>query len=190
MVLRLKGNKEKKDHKINPIFAQIIFEMALLNQMIAELKHEAANTHKILERVPEDQWDWKPHEKSFTLGKLACHVAELPGWVNHIVTGSSFDIVQDRFERLTVRTKKELLEAAEKNIQQAVAALEKVKDEDLNTVWTFKRGGVTVFELPRKVALRNMVLSHIVHHRGQLSVYLRLLNVPLPGMYGPSADEK
>lgn len=164
--------------------------MAIHTDIINELKHEAANTVRILNNVPEDKWDWKPHEKSFSLGRLACHIAELPGWTNHILSGSSFDIVHDHFDRLAVTTKKELLAAAEQRAQQAVNALEKVKDGDLDSSWTFKRGGATVFELPKKAAIRNMVLNHIIHHRGQLSVYLRLLDVSVPGMYGPSADER
>lgn len=164
--------------------------MALHTAFVNELRHEAANTRKILERIPEDQWNWKPHDKSSTLGKLACHIAELPRWADQIVSKPEFDIVKDHFDRVSVTSKSELIATFDAIIKQTTAILENTKDEEFSSGWTFKRGGVTAFELPRTLAIRNMVLNHIVHHRGQLSVYLRLLNVPVPGMYGPSADEK
>lgn len=164
--------------------------MALHSVYINELRYEASNTRKMLETIPDDQWNWKPHEKSSALGNLACHIVELPQWAEHIVTKSGFDFMSDHFDRLSVGSKKELIAAHDEIINKTIVVLEKISDDDFNQNWTFAKGGTTVFELPRKAALRNMVLNHIVHHRGQLSVYLRLLNVPIPGMYGPSADER
>lgn len=158
--------------------------------LIGELKHEASNTRKILARIPEDQLNWKPHEKSMSLERLACHVAELPQWINYMMASTEFDFTRDTFDRVKVASKGEIITAFEDIMQQAIALLEKATDEDLNIKWTLSRDEIKVFELPRKVAVRNMVMNHIIHHRGQLSVYLRLLNVQVPGMYGPSADEK
>ena len=158
--------------------------------LIGELKYEASNTRKILARIPEEQFNWKPHEKSMSLARLACHIAELPQWIAHIMTGTEFNFATDSFNRINVSSRDELIAIFELTIQRAIEYLEKATDDELNTSWTLRRAEIMRFELPRKVAIRNMVMNHIVHHRGQLSVYLRLLNVPVPGMYGPSADEK
>ncbi len=166
------------------------FAMGIHAELIAELKHEASNTRKMLERIPEDRLNWKPHEKSTPQGRLACHIAELPRWINYMMMNTEFDFARDTFDRVRVASKDEITAAFEDIIQQAVAVLEKATDEDLNIKWTLRRGEIKGLELPRKAAVRNMVINHIIHHRGQLSVYLRLLDVPVPGMYGPSADEK
>lgn len=164
--------------------------MSAHTEFIDELKYEASHTRKMLARIPEDKFDWKPHDKSTSLGRLAAHVAELPRWIKYIMANTEFDFLKDTFDRVRASSKDEILPDFENIIQQAVALLEKASDEQLNITWTLNRGGIKVYELPRKVAIRNMVMNHIIHHRGQLSVYLRLLNVPVPGMYGPSADEK
>lgn len=164
--------------------------MSLNNAMAAELKHEASNTRKILSRVPEEHFDWKPHEKSMTLGKLACHVAELTQWAALIINVPEFDFLKPGLNRCNAANQKELLENFEHNLEQALAVLQNTSEEVLNENWILRRGDVVVVNLPKKVAIRSMVMNHIVHHRGQLSVYLRLLNIPVPGMYGPSADER
>lgn len=163
--------------------------MSMHTALIGELKHEASNTRKILARIPEEQFSWKPHEKSMSLVRLACHIAELPQWIDHIMTGTEFNFATDVFNRINVSSRDELIEIFELTIQRAVEFLEKAS-EQLNIRWTLRRAELTRFELPRKVAIRNFVMNHIIHHRGQLSVYLRLLNVPVPGLYGPSADER
>jgi uncharacterized damage-inducible protein DinB len=155
-----------------------------------ELKHEAAGTRKLLSRIPEDKLDWKPHDKSMTLGRLACHVAELPQWVKIILEQDAFNMVPGAFNRLKASTKEELLQQFDERIQEAADILSATDDERFLTKWSFAKNGVTVRELPRKIAVRQMVMNHIVHHRAQLTVYLRLLNVPVPGLYGPSADEQ
>jgi uncharacterized damage-inducible protein DinB len=164
--------------------------MSINTSFIGELKHEASLTKKILERVPLDNKEWKPHEKSMTIGRLATHMAENMRWVAFISGSDVFDLSAAMVPPHTASTKEELLEIFQGHYDRAMSALEKVTDEDMNTLWTFTKGGQTVMQMPRKVAIRNMAFNHMVHHRGQLSVYLRLLDVPVPGMYGPSADEK
>ncbi|HEX5026713.1 MAG TPA: DinB family protein [Agriterribacter sp.] len=164
--------------------------MAIITSLIGELKHEASNTRKILLCVPDEMFDWKPHEKSMSLSQLANHIAELPRWIHYMMTGTGFNFVQEPFKRLKATSKSELIEGFDAIIREAVELLEKANDEELAVQWKLSRGEVVIFELPRKVAIRNLVMNHIIHHRGQLSVYLRLLNVPVPGLYGPSADER
>ena len=162
--------------------------MSLKNGLIAELKHEAALTKKMLERVPMEKADWKPHEKSMSLGKLAVHVAEIPHWISDIIHIDEFDFLQ-HFKPSKATTTEELLQVAQEKTDAASADLEKMTEEDFNKIWVVKSGEQVYFTLPKPVALRGWAFSHLYHHRGQLSVYLRLLDVPVPGMYGPTADE-
>lgn len=164
--------------------------MPLNATFIGELKHESSNTRKMLARVPEDKFDWKPHEKSMTLGRLSCHVAEITQWVDYIINDAEFDFATKAFNRRKAASNKELMGIFEDNLTKALSLLESSSDEVLNTSWIMRRGEFISFNLPRKAAIRNIVMNHILHHRGQLSVYLRLLNVAVPGMYGPSADER
>jgi uncharacterized damage-inducible protein DinB len=157
--------------------------------LINELKHEGAQTRKMLERIPFDKFNWKPHEKSKELGKLAIHVAEIPGWVSRSLSTSEFDMATMKRQTPELQSKEDLLKLLDDSIQNAVNDLENANDADMGVMWTFKRGDHVIFTLPRVAVIRSMALSHLVHHRGQLSVYLRLLDVPVPGMYGPSADE-
>ncbi len=145
---------------------------------------------RLLDRVPDEQHAWKPHAKSMTLGRLAEHVAELPIWITRIVTRDGFDLATPRPEGYrTPATRAELLAFFDRNVADARAALAGRKDPELLAPWTLERGGAAMFTLPRAGALRSIALNHLVHHRGQLSVYLRLQDVPVPSMYGPSADE-
>ncbi|MFT3704421.1 MAG: DinB family protein [Agriterribacter sp.] len=164
--------------------------MPLNTGFIGELKHEANNTRKILSRIPEASFAWRPHEKSMTLERLACHVAELPQWVAHIINSGEFDFAKQVFNRRTASSSAALMDIFETCMNDAIALLETVSDEQLNEQWMMRRGEVIAYTLTKKIALRNLVMNHIIHHRGQLSVYLRLLNVPVPGLYGPSADER
>ena len=164
--------------------------MGINTGLIGELTYEASNTRKMLERLPEDKLGWKPHEKSKSLGQLAAHVAEIPRWITHLMNKNEFDMGRDAFDRVKFSSKDEIISGFEQILEQAVEVLQKCADEEWKVNWTFKRGEYKIFELPREAAIRNLVMNHLVHHRGQLSVYLRLLNVPVPGMYGPSADEK
>ena len=165
--------------------------MAMNTGLIMELKHEAANTRKMLERVPYEKATWKPHEKSHSLASLAAHIARLPVWVERIVTKDEFDVAApNAFPKVqTPMTSKEMLEIFDTNIAAATKHLENLTDELYMKPWVFRRGEQVFMNLPKAAAIRNMAFNHVYHHRGQLSVYLRLLNVPIPGMYGPSADE-
>jgi uncharacterized damage-inducible protein DinB len=164
--------------------------MAYKDALIAELKYESDSTKKILERVPIEKADWKPHEKSFTLGRLATHVAEIPHWTSRIITIDDWDFLARGFSAQVAQTHDELMQIFSDKLGQAIADLNSMKDEDFEKIWIVRRGDQMRRELPKKIAIRNWGFNHLIHHRGQLSVYLRLLNVPVPGMYGPSADEK
>ena len=162
--------------------------MALVDALLPEFDHEMATTRKLLERVPEARLDWKPHERSFTLGQLAQHVATLPMWGVMTLTQSEIDIGGDpRAE--PIHTTAGLLALFDANAGNARAALAGRSDAELIVPWTLKRDGATIFSMPKAAVWRSFVMSHLIHHRGQLSVYLRMQDVPLPSMYGPSADE-
>ena len=163
--------------------------MSMNTALLGELKHEAANTRKMLERVPMDKLEWQPHEKSMKLGRLAKHVAELTFWFGRVLNTDEFDFATAVFDRTPKESTEVILKLFDENLAAAIQVLENATDENLNTVWTCKRGGQLMFQLPKKVALRSFGYNHIYHHRGQLSVYLRLLGLAVPGMYGPSADE-
>jgi uncharacterized damage-inducible protein DinB len=165
--------------------------MAIKDAFIAELKHESGLTKKMLEKVPMDQKDWKPHEKSMSMGRLATHVAEIPHWASDIVHIDEFDFAKDyKFQGLTAATKEELLSIFQTNLDKAIADLSSMSDEAFDKIWTVKNSAQIMFQTPKKIAVRGWCFSHLIHHRGQLSVFLRLLQVPVPGMYGPSADER
>ena len=162
--------------------------MAIADALVPEFDHEMTTTRKLLERVPEDKFDWKPHTKSFSLGALAAHLANLPVWGSETLNKSEFD-VGGSAPAGVVPSKAELLANFDKNVAATRAALTGKTDAELMGMWSLKRGGHTIFSMPKAAVWRSFVLNHLVHHRGQLSVYLRLLDVPVPSMYGPSADE-
>jgi uncharacterized damage-inducible protein DinB len=162
--------------------------MPLVDALLPEFDHEMTTTRKVLERVPEDRFNWKPHAKSFSVGELATHVANLPTWGTETLTKSEIDLAGG--QRLAaLASKAELIAAFDKNVAATRAALTGKTDAELLAIWSLKRGGKTIFSMPKTAVLRSFVLSHLIHHRGQLSVYLRLLDVPVPSIYGPSADE-
>ena len=163
--------------------------MTISEMLLPEFDQEMASTRKILDCVPEDKLAWKPHAKSMSLGRLAGHVAELPDWGCYVINQERLDLTPD-MKPFIAATKVELMETLDKNVAAVRQAIAGATDEHFGKVWTLAAGGHTIFALPRAVALRNMVMSHMIHHRGQLSVYLRLLDVAIPGMYGPSADER
>lgn len=163
----------------------------MLNQaLIPEFKHEATSTRKILERVPFDKADWKPHEKSYTLARLAGHVAEILQWATATLTTDGLDFAKGQYKPFFPASKEDVLTLFEKNYEEALSHLEKATDETLRGNWTLQHGDHVIFTLPRIATMRSFVMNHLIHHRGQLSVYLRMLDVPVPGMYGPSADER
>ncbi len=166
--------------------------MTISEMLLPEFEQEMANTRKLLERVPEDKFAWKPHEKSMALGRLASHVAELPGWAVNTVKLDALDLTpgaDGKFQPYLAGSRKELLEFFDKNASEARQAIAGASDEHLLKIWSLQFGGKTVLSMPRAAVLRGVVMNHLIHHRAQLGVYLRLHNVPIPGMYGPSADE-
>lgn len=167
--------------------------MALRDSILPEFDHEMAVTRKTLERVPEDRPDWKPHEKSMTMGRLAGHVAELPGFVTIALQQDSFDVRPapgaPQRQPLVMSSRQQLLEAFDKNVAGLRSSLSNASDETLLKSWSLLNGDKTIFTAPRIGVVRAFCLNHIIHHRAQLGVYLRLNNVPVPSVYGPSADE-
>jgi uncharacterized damage-inducible protein DinB len=159
--------------------------------LLAELEREAVGTRRALERVPEGQEDWKPHEKSMPLGYLAGLVATMPGWIAAMIELDELDVTAaGEYKTRSLGTRRELLEAFDKAVGKARAALAATTDEHLMTSWKMLAGGHVVSEQPRYVAIRDGALNHLAHHRGQLTVYLRLNDAPVPALYGPTADEK
>jgi len=163
--------------------------MSVKDVFIADIKHESAQTKRMLEKVPMDKSDWKPHDKSMSLIRLAVHTAVNLGWASRIIHMDDFDFKTYSFPVNNITTSEELVALLQKRTDEAVADLEKMSDDDLSKIWTVRNGDQVYYQLPKKVAIRNWALNHMIHHRGQLSVYLRLLDVAVPGMYGPSADE-
>ena len=162
--------------------------MGLINPMLAEFSQEMATTRKMLEILPEKQLGWKPHPKSMSWGRLASHIAENPSFASVILDTEVFEMDPAAYKPLDLKTVKEILETFDKNVAAASAALKTAQDGQLLKTWTFRIKGKTVFSMPKIAALRMMIFSHTLHHRGQLSVYLRLNDVPLPSVYGPTAD--
>jgi uncharacterized damage-inducible protein DinB len=163
--------------------------MSLCESLAAELQQEAKTTRRILERVPEGSFDWKPHERSMSLGRLAGHVAELPSLIAPALTQDELNFASGQFQPFIPSSTAELLEKFDGNIGAAVELLGGLPDERLGEPWQLRSGEQTFFKGPRASAVRLLALNHVVHHRGQLSVYLRLLDVAVPSIYGPSADE-
>ncbi|HXU34593.1 MAG TPA: DinB family protein [Thermoanaerobaculia bacterium] len=162
--------------------------MSISETLLPELDHEMATTRRMLERVPiAEKGDWKPHEKSMSLSRLANHVAELPGWLTVTVTSEALDLAN--YSSPTHATSEALLASFDALVTEGRAALAAASDEDLFVPWALQMGGQELFKIPRVAVLRTWVFNHIVHHRGQLTVYLRELGVPVPSIYGPSADE-
>jgi uncharacterized damage-inducible protein DinB len=165
--------------------------MPRIDALLAEVDNEAAATRRLLERVPEGRADWKPHEKSMSLGRLAGHVAELQKWGELIFAEDELDLetLQQRgFKAATVSSGREAVELHDAGVAAVRAAAAGATDERLATTWTLRRGETVRMKAPRETAFRTFVLYHVAHHRAQLGVYLRLLDVPLPPVYGPTAD--
>lgn len=160
-----------------------------LSAFLKELETESASTRRMLERVPAEHFEWKPHEKSYSLGRLASHVAELPSMITRVLTTDELDFMKEGFKSSRATSSQELIQIFENSLAGAKKAVEEASEDGLGQRWKMRAGEVVYIDLPKHVALRSLGLNHIIHHRGQLSVYLRLLNVPVPGMYGPTADE-
>jgi len=167
--------------------------VAYKDALLAEFDMEMASTRRTLERVPDDKFDWKPHTKSGTLGWMAGHVANLPHWAVMTMQQDSLDLAPaggQGYVSPKPVNRKELLELFDKNRAEARAALAAGDDAAFAKPWALLMGGKQLFSEPRAAVIRRMVLNHSIHHRGQLTMYLRLLDVPVPALYGPSADEQ
>jgi uncharacterized damage-inducible protein DinB len=153
-----------------------------------QLKEEAVITRKMLKIVPEDKYDWQPHAKSMTIRRLATHIAELPGWIPMAIDTDVLDFSANDYKATPISNNSDLLAAFEENQRKAEEALPKTTDEYLQNLWTMKDGEQIFLSISKQDVIR-LALSQTIHHRAQLGVFLRLLNIPIPGSYGPSADE-
>jgi uncharacterized damage-inducible protein DinB len=164
--------------------------MPIADSLLPEFDRETGITRRLLERVPDGQFAWKPHDKSMTLGRLAEHLAELPAWAKVSIVDSGIDMATPRPpDYVAPATRAAVLAMFDRNVSEARAALTGRTDAELMAPWTLKHQGKEVFTMPKAMVLRGFVMNHLIHHRGQMSVYLRLQNVAVPSMYGPSADE-
>jgi uncharacterized damage-inducible protein DinB len=162
--------------------------MAIKDALLADYDHEMGTTRRLLERLPDDRLSWKPHAKSMSLGALATHLSHIPHWGGTILNDASFDLAAAPPPLAEKSSRAEILAAFDDTCRQTRAAMDRT-DAEYQAIWTLKRGGQQMFSVPRVAAFRSFVLHHVIHHRGQLSVYLRLNDVAVPAIYGPSADE-
>ena len=162
--------------------------MQMTQVFLKEMDQEARTTRKMLSRVPNDKYDWKPHEKSMTVRQLATHIAELPVWITMTLATSELDFATSPYQQVTVTNTDDLLAYFEKCMADGSTSLSAASEEDLLPNWTL-RNGKEIYSVSTKAEVIRMTFSQIVHHRAQLGVFLRLLNIPIPGSYGPSADE-
>jgi uncharacterized damage-inducible protein DinB len=163
--------------------------MALSEGLLSEFDQEMANTRRTLERVPGDKFDWKPHPKSWNLRELATFLAILPSWGTTTIAQDSLDLLGPAPPPTVASSAKDLVERFDKNVAGARGAIAGASDQHLMNPWTLLKGGKKLFSLPRIVVLRSFVMNHMIHHRGQLTVYLRMNDAPVPAIYGPTADE-
>ncbi|MGE3841968.1 MAG: DinB family protein [Vicinamibacterales bacterium] len=161
--------------------------MSMIDQLVQELEQEAATTRRVLARVPDDKLAWKPHDRSMSLGQLAQHIATMPGMIAGMARQSPFEL--PRFEQPSAARAADLVPTLDQSVAEARTHLAGLTDADLASTWRAVSGSREVFSAPVGAVLRTIMLNHWYHHRGQLSVYLRQLNVPVPSIYGPSADE-
>ena len=166
--------------------------MAIKDALLPEYDHEMGTTRRLLDRAPDAQFGWKPHERSMTLGGLTAHLANIPTWAAAILGPPVMDLstIPPESRPQPAADRAELLARFDKNVAAAREKLAGTTDAEMLSPWTLKQGDQEIFTMPRVAALRSFVMNHSVHHRGQLSVYLRLTNIPLPSMYGPTADEQ
>ncbi len=163
--------------------------MTFMQSFLKELERESATTRKMLERVPADKYDWKPHEKSMTLRQLATHVAEIPSWISLVLTTSELDFGKNEYKPTLLNNNEELMTFFEKSYTGGKAELARSSDDQLKETWTM-RNGEQVYSADTKDDVLRGCFCQVVHHRAQLGVYLRLLDIPIPGSYGPSADDQ
>jgi uncharacterized damage-inducible protein DinB len=162
--------------------------MDIIQMLQKELENESQTTRKMLQRIPDDKYSWKPHEKSMSVQQLATHIAELPAWVSMAITTDELDFAANPYQPSSINKTVDLMEFFEKSLEEGRNQLGKVSEKTLNENWTL-RNGEDIYSTSSKAEVIRMTYCQIVHHRAQMGVYLRLLNVPIPGSYGPSADE-
>jgi uncharacterized damage-inducible protein DinB len=162
--------------------------MEIIPMLLKEMEQEAQTTRKMLARIPNDKYDWQPHTKSMTVRRLATHIAELPGWVTMTVTTDELDFASNPYNPTVINNTAELLELFEKSYDDGKAHLAETNEAELLRNWTL-RNGEQIYSVSTKAEIIRMAFCQTVHHRAQLGVFLRLLDVPIPGSYGPSADE-
>jgi uncharacterized damage-inducible protein DinB len=160
--------------------------------LLPEFDHEMAGTRKVLERIPDDKFEWRAHPKSNTIGWNANHLADLPGWSISIMTEPGYDFAPvdgPKYQMPALKSAREIVELFDRNVAKAREALASLKDEALNDNWTLRGGERVIFTMPRVAVIRSFLMNHIIHHRAILCVYLRLNDIPVPALYGPSGDE-
>jgi len=166
--------------------------MTIGQSMLGEFDMEMQNTRKVLERLPDEEWTWKPHEKSGTVGWLAGHIATLPGWLTMTINTEELDYAPvngPAYQPPKIENRQQALANFDKEVGEARAALSSVSDQEMMKGWKLLAGGQEIFTMPRVACVRGFVMNHLIHHRAQMTVYYRLLNIAVPGLYGPSADE-
>ena len=166
--------------------------MPISQSLLGEWDHEMAKARITLERVPDDMFDWTPHPKSMSMGKLAAHIAQIPLWAKMTLETPQFDVAPvggPAVPQPDLKTRADVLSFFDKHQPEARQAIASSTDKDLTTTWALLSGGKPIFSMPRVTVLRGMIMNHMIHHRAQLGVYLRLNDLPVPAIYGPSADE-
>lgn len=166
--------------------------MAISESILPEFDHEMGTTRKVLANLDDGKLGWKPHDKSMSMGDLATHLINIPGWAGMTLNADSFDLNPaggEAYREPAITSKDQALELFDKKVAEARAAIAGASDEVMMQPWSLLSGGETIFTMPKVVVLRSFVLNHNVHHRGQMSVYLRLNDIPVPSIYGPSADD-
>lgn len=163
--------------------------MGINEAFLGELDYEAVSTRKMLERIPAEKFDWKPHEKSMTMGQLATHVADMFKWYPATLEADEMDFAKG-YDQPKPQTTEELVGVFDQNLAAANESLKRAAPEEFTKNWSLRNGEDIFFTMPKAAVLRTFVVNHIVHHRGQLAVYMRLNDIPVPAVYGPSADEQ
>ena len=166
--------------------------MSIAQSLLPEYDHEMANTRKFLERVPDDRLAWKPHQKSWTVAQLGTHLSNLPSWTGYTIDLDELDIApvgKPPYKEEEKKCRAEMLEAFDKHVKNGREAIAGASDESLMKSWTLLAGGKSILTMPKVAVLRGFIMNHTIHHRAQLGVYLRLCDIPVPGVYGPTADE-
>jgi len=158
--------------------------------IVGDVLQEWTSTRRVLERLPDEHLSWKPHEKSMSLGGLSTHVVNLLAWHMFILNGKELDLATIPARREPLTSRAAILEEFDQRYGEVEKAMADIGLDELQEIWTLRRGDHVILSMPRAAALRHFVVSHLIHHRAQLTVYLRLLNIPVPGLYGPSADDE